>query len=148
MIVALIHLAATAMMCGLIWFVQVVHYPLFAAVGGDRRVSYAERHQRRTTLVVGPLMLLEAVTAVWLTLVPPVGVDLTFMLAGLACLAAVWLSTAFVQVPEHARLSDHRTEDARVRSAVRRLVWTNWIRTVLWTLRTVLAAVIVLHAAA
>ncbi len=27
------HLVATAAMVGLIWFVQVVHYPLFAAVG-------------------------------------------------------------------------------------------------------------------
>ena len=31
----LLHAAATLFMTGLIWFVQVVHYPLFARVGED-----------------------------------------------------------------------------------------------------------------
>jgi len=34
-----IHLFATAGMVGLIWFVQVVHYPLFSRVGA---VGFAE----------------------------------------------------------------------------------------------------------
>ena len=34
------HLTATASMAGIIWFVQVVHYPLFPLVGGDRFVAY------------------------------------------------------------------------------------------------------------
>ena len=44
-----LHLAATAAMTGLIWFVQVVHYPLFAAVGADQFVAYEVAHQRRTS---------------------------------------------------------------------------------------------------
>jgi hypothetical protein len=33
----LLHLAATLYMVGVIWFVQVVHYPLFSKVGGPER---------------------------------------------------------------------------------------------------------------
>jgi hypothetical protein len=46
------------------------------------------------------------------------------------------LSTALVQVPLHARL---RTADAVPRT-VDALVQSNWIRTVTWSLRAVLAA--------
>jgi hypothetical protein len=61
---------ASGAMCGLIWFVQVVHYPLFARVGGDGSKAYAAEHQRRTTLVVGPLMLVEIATAALIALKP------------------------------------------------------------------------------
>lgn len=42
------HLFATAAMVGLIWFVQVVHYPLFASVGADGFTDYETAHRRRT----------------------------------------------------------------------------------------------------
>ena len=35
MIWLIIHAAATWFMVGLIWFVQIVHYPMFANVGRD-----------------------------------------------------------------------------------------------------------------
>ena len=47
-----LHLAATAALFGLIGFVPVVNYPLFAAVGGDGFVSYETAHRRRTAFVV------------------------------------------------------------------------------------------------
>ena len=59
-----LHLAATAAMFGLIWFVQVVHCPLFAAVGGDGFVSYETAHRRRTVFAVGPLMAAEGLTGI------------------------------------------------------------------------------------
>lgn len=37
----LCQIAATLAMTGLIWFVQVVHNPLFARVGGEGWVAYA-----------------------------------------------------------------------------------------------------------
>ena len=59
----LAHVAATAAMTGLIWFVQLVHYPLFARVGVADFTAYEREHVRRTGLLVAPLMLLEALTA-------------------------------------------------------------------------------------
>ena len=60
----LLQVAATLALVGLIWFVQVVHYPLFAKVGSSSFADYEQSHQRRTTLVVAPLMLVEAATAI------------------------------------------------------------------------------------
>jgi hypothetical protein len=134
--VASLHLSVTAALAGLIWVIQVVHYPLFAAVGPDRFVAYEQRHRMRISAVVGPLMAIEGLTALALVAAPPAGRALP--IAGLALLGAIHASTVFLQVPLHTRLSE-RYDDA----AVARLVRTNWIRTAGWTLRTVVATVIV-----
>lgn len=136
-----VHLAATAAMGGLIWFVQLVHYPLFAAVGADGFAAYEVAHQARTSWVVGPLMLVETATAIGLNLVDIPGGGPTLPAVALGVLALVHLSTVSLQVPAHKTLSNGF--DARV---VRRLVATNWIRTAGWTIRTVLAAVLVAQA--
>ena len=60
------NLISTWYMVGLIWMVQIVHYPLFGKVGPDQFVGYQISHQSLTTLVVGPPMLVEIVTATWL----------------------------------------------------------------------------------
>jgi hypothetical protein len=39
----LVHGFATLYMTGLIWFVQLVHYPLFAQVGRHAHLSYHPR---------------------------------------------------------------------------------------------------------
>ncbi len=135
------HLAATAAMVGLIWFVQVVHYPLFEAVGRAEFVSYETAHRFRTAIVVGPLMAAEALTAGLLVLTPPTGVGRGLPLAGVGVLAVVHLSTVCLQVPRHAELSRGYDE-----SAHRRLVRSNWIRTVGWSARCVIAVVMVLVA--
>lgn len=130
-----LHACATLFMAGLIWFVQVVHYPLFARVGSDGFTAYSEAHQRLTTLVVGPAMLIEAVTAAILVFMRPAGVSPTLLWAGLALLGGIWLSTAFLQVPLHGRLAAGFSAEA-----CDALVSTNWIRTVAWSLRGCLVA--------
>ena len=52
--------AATPFMTGVIWVVQVVHYPLFARVGVDGFREYEQSHQRRISLVVGIAMPVES----------------------------------------------------------------------------------------
>ncbi|OZC02533.1 hypothetical protein BSZ36_05815, partial [Rubricoccus marinus] len=52
------------------------------------------------------------------------------LLAGAALIGLIWASTAFIQVPLHNALGG--AFDAEAHS---RLVGTNWIRTVLWSLR-------------
>ena len=130
----LIHAAATVAMAGVIWFVQVVHYPLFERVAPERFVEFESAHRRRTTWVVAPLMLAELATAVSLALRPPAGVWPWAPRIGLALLVLVWLSTFAVQVPLHEKLS--RGFDAAVH---RRLVRGNWVRTVAWSARAAVA---------
>jgi len=137
-VIPIVHLVATAGMAGLIWFVQVVHYPLFAAVGAEGFAAYEQAHQRLTSFVVGPFMAVEGVTVLWLFFAPPSGMSRVLPLAGGLVLAVIHASTVFLQVPQHTALSSG-FDPVRVA----RLVRTNWIRTVGWSTRAVLAALIV-----
>ena len=58
-------------MVGVIWFVQVVHYPLFSSVGPEKFTVYSEAHSRLTTYVVGPPMLVDVATALLLVFSQP-----------------------------------------------------------------------------
>jgi hypothetical protein len=122
----LVHAASTWAMVGLIWFVQIAHYPLFAAVGRADFPRYQVSNVRATSLVVGPLLAAEGAST--LGLLALLGGPLTWVGAGLLLL--IWLSTALLQVPCHARLE--RGFDA---ATADRLVRTNWIRTIGWTAR-------------
>ena len=53
----LAHVAATLVMVGVIWFVQIVHYPLFSQVSEAAFNLYEAQHTRLTTYVVAPAML-------------------------------------------------------------------------------------------
>lgn len=64
MIVLLAHAATTLVMVGIIWFVQVVHYPLFGHVGKSAFAAYEMTHAHLTTWAVAPPMLIEALTGV------------------------------------------------------------------------------------
>ena len=129
----LLQAAATLAMVGLIWFVQVVHYPLFGQVGRDRFASYERLHQFRTTLVVAPLMLVEASTAVLLLWLRPVGVTMGAAVLGALLVGLIWVSTVLWQMPAHAKL-----EAAFNPAAHRWLVRSNWVRTAAWTARGML----------
>jgi hypothetical protein len=132
----LLQAFATFAMTGLIWFVQVVHYPLFGVVGSNGYAAYQEEHMRLTTRVVAPLMALEAATALWLVLDRPRFVSPTQAWTGLILLAVIWSSTAWLSVPRHEALL--RGFDASAHAA---LVSTNWIRTAAWTGRSILLLV-------
>lgn len=134
----LTHAAATLLMAGLIWFVQIVHYPLFSLLENNHAPRYSQDHARRTTWVVMPIMLIEATTATLLLLYRPPEIPLNFALAGVVLLAIIWASTFFLQVPCHQRLATRF--DA---TTVQRLVLTNWLRTLAWTLRAILALVMI-----
>jgi hypothetical protein len=134
----LVHAAAAFFMTGLIWFVQVVHYPLFSGVGGAGYSDYQRRHTNATTAVVLVPMFVELATGALLCKVMPG----PLVYAGFALLIAIWASTVFLQVPLHRRLADGF--DAGVH---RRLVATNWIRTLAWTARAGLVGTILLQEA-
>jgi hypothetical protein len=123
-------LICASFLTGLIWFVQVVHYPLFAAVGPDAFAAYHRAHTRRTTLVVAAPMLIEMATSLTLVVRPPMGVDRTLPWVGLTLVVAIWLITALVQVPLHGRLA----REGRDLGVIQGLVRSNRVRVLLWTL--------------
>ena len=109
----------------LIWLVQVIIYP-----GMHNWVTseFSEIHRvytRKITFIVTPLMLGQALCALLMTIRAP---DVLLVLQ-LILIAFVWGVTAFISVPLHRRLSGGH--DNRV---IDRLIKTNWLRTMGWSL--------------
>lgn len=124
------HAAMTLFMVGVIWFVQIVHYPLFRGVCEAGFAEYERQHTRRTGYVLAVPMLAELATAV--ALAWRMGGGLAW--SGLGLLMGIWLSTWLWQVPAHRRL-EQCFDDA----THRRLLRTNWVRTIAWSARGILA---------
>jgi hypothetical protein len=124
------QLASTWAMVGLIWFVQLVHYPLFARIEATHFPEFEQDHQRRTGWIVAPLMLTEGVSAVGLVWISTSTTDRLLASIALAMLVAIALSTFLWQVPLHERLSRGWNSEVH-----QRLVQSNWLRTILWTAR-------------
>ena len=102
-------------------------------VGDATFCRYSRLHQSRTSYVVGPPMLIEALSGLALIAWSPILRTSPAFYVSLALLTLVWLSTAFWQVPLHKSFLQSCD-----RNAVERLVRTNWIRTIAWTGRAAL----------
>jgi len=124
------QVASTWFMVGLIWFVQIVHYPLYDRIGLDKFVVYERDHCALTTLVVAPVMVVELLTAVLLVVARPKGVGTVETLTNLGFLLVIWGATLLIADNFHGALSSgFKIEPYRA------LVLSNWLRTVLWSLR-------------
>lgn len=129
----LTHIAATLFMTGVIWFVQIVHYPLLSLIGPVTFAAYERANIARTAAVVGPVMILEALTAILLIARRPAKVRKAEAWLGAALIAIIWGSTALAQFPIHeALIQGFDTE------LLRQLTLSNWLRTALWSARALL----------
>ena len=131
----MLQIAATFALAGFIWHIQCVAYPLFAKVDAAAFPEYHREHCRRITWVVAPLMLIECVTALWLIFTQPN----LLLVVSLGPLALIWISTAFVQVPLHQRLTAGGKDEAIIQHLIR----TNWIRTLAWSSRAILIGALI-----
>lgn len=131
--VFLVNLVSTLFMTGVIWFVQLVHYPLFRRASRTMFFEFVRGHSIRTSWTVMPPMLVELLSSIALLMQPPEFLESALAQLGVVLVAAIWLSTFLVQVPLHRKLSNGYSA-----TAVRALVLTNWIRTLLWTARAIL----------
>jgi len=121
-------LASCLVMVGVIWVIQLVHYPLFAKVGTGGFADYHADHTRLITFVVMPTMLVELVTAALLVASRPAFMPAWSAYAGAALVAVAWAGTALLSVPAHGRLAGGFAPDVH-----RALVSTNWLRTAAWS---------------
>ncbi len=129
-LILLSNVVATLYMTGLIWCIQIVHYPLFARVGKEGFAAYEIAHSNLITPVVGLPMLVELLTAGLLLFFRSPAIGLSETIVGLALVVVIWLSTMFLQVPQHTILSSGFDATAH-----QFLVSSNWLRTIAWSLR-------------
>ena len=129
-LIFVLHVLSTLLMVGVIWMVQLVHYPLFAHVGAEQFPQYEGLHRTWISMLVMPLMLIEIGTGALLLLSAPAGISPLWFWAGAVLLGVIWASTFFIQVPLHDQIL--KAFDVE---AIQRLVRSNWIRTMAWSLR-------------
>ena len=128
-----INAASTLAMTGIIWLIQLVHYPAFSYIDASTFGDFARFHQHAISIVVVPLMLVEVVTTFLLLWKPHPALTRGLSLTAAACLALAWLSTLLLQVPLHQQLLQGPNE-----ACVAKLITTNWLRTSAWSMRALI----------
>jgi len=118
---------------GLIWTVQLVHYPSFVWIQRDKFSDYSDFHSFRISLIVIPFMIAELITAGLLVLTPvPMLTSKTALYANFVGVLLIWASTFILSVPCHTRLNLGFSD-----KTIHKLVKTNWPRTLIWSARSV-----------
>ncbi|MCB1109935.1 MAG: hypothetical protein KDK64_03065 [Chlamydiia bacterium] len=135
----LVQLVVTWMIVGIMWFLQVVHYPLYRKIK-EGFVEYERSHIRRAALLIGPIMLIEAITAILLIGASTEGTLTKLAGANLILLIFIWLSTFLFQINQHQKLSVRFSH-----KILQGLIHCNWIRTLLWTLKGIIMAIFCNH---
>ena len=149
-LIALTALATAAFMAGVLWLVQIVHYPLLGADSGRFEPTYpllgavpnedvqtiALRHQTLITRVVGPAMIVEAAASAMLLFVGPM-TSRSLSIVGFLLLGIAVAVTIFQAVPLHARIAQGKAY------LIPQLIRINWTRTIAWTLRIPVGALVV-----
>ena len=128
--VLIVHFLTCLLMTGVIWVIQLVHYPSFAYIAPNQFETFNRFHQNSISYVVMPLMLLELFSSFALVYFSPGRID--FLLLA-AMLGLIWLSTFLLSVPLHEKLLGQGYN----KDFIAKLVNTNWPRTILWSLRSI-----------
>ena len=125
-----LNVISAFLLTGVIWTIQIVHYPSFHYIDKLSFTNFHNFHERRISIIVMPLMLIELITSIALYIhnMWSIIFALNLLIVGL-----IWCSTFFVQVPIHSILSEKKDKNL-----IEKLVNTNWIRTFLWSIRMLL----------
>ena len=125
-----LNVISAFLLTGVIWTIQIVHYPSFHYIDKLSFTNFHNFHERRISIIVMPLMLIELITSIALYIhnMWSIIFALNLLIVGL-----IWYSTFFVQVPIHSILSEKKDKNL-----IEKLVNTNWIRTFLWSIRMLL----------
>jgi len=132
--IILLHAVSCFFLTGLIWTIQLLHYPSFKWIQKENFSAFTQFHSLRVSIVVIPFMITELITGGILLMMPaPLLTSRSVLMLNLAGVFVIWLSTFLLSVPCHSKLGKGFSG-----KAISRLVVTNWPRTVIWTLRSVL----------
>ena len=123
-----LNILVSFLLTGTIWTIQLVHYPSFNFVNKLNFLDFHKFHSTKISFIVIPLMLIEFFSALVLLIRDS---SSSFLWINFGLIVLIWLSTFFIQVPLHNMLSQRKDK-----VAISKLVSTNWIRTTLWSIKT------------
>lgn len=136
-LILIINTACCLIMTGIIWLIQIVHYPTFSKFSTSDFTSFHQFHTQSISFVVMPVMIVELFTAFYLSY-QKTNYTISIQIA-LGLLLLIWFSTFMLQVPAHNALSGGFNE-----ITFKKLLYTNWIRTLAWSFRSIVLCYIIL----
>ena len=123
-----IHFLSTSIMVGVIWVIQLLHYPSFHFVQKSDYPKFQQFHMSRISFIVIPAMIIEFITGI---IMLQFGFSSNFLfISSLVILITIWGITFIFFTKMHQVLISGYNE-----IIVNRLISINWSRTLLWSLR-------------
>ncbi|MDC0630613.1 hypothetical protein OAP42_00795 [Candidatus Marinimicrobia bacterium] len=120
-------------MVGVIWIVQLVHYPTFLFIDEQKSYDFQKFHMSRISYIVMPAMTTELFSGIYIYIYSNMAIDSNLFLLALTILIINWIITALVFVKMHNKLLiNYKIE------IISLLVKWNWLRTLLWSVRLIL----------
>ncbi|MEM7790980.1 MAG: hypothetical protein AAF546_06245 [Verrucomicrobiota bacterium] len=126
------HLADFGMFT-ILWLVQLVIYPSFLHIAEEKRVAWHRKYTSRVAYVIVPMMFTQLFCIIWFTYRDGGVLNILSVILVSVC----WILTFFVSVPLHEKISRGEGDPL----VLKRLIQTNWPRTILWTLIFVIGIV-------
>ena len=124
-----VHFLSTSIMVGIIWVIQLLHYPAFHFIKESDYVEFQHFHMQRISFIVVPVMILELFSAFMLVYY----LRSNLLTICLIILLFIWLITFVFFTKLHQSLLDGYNK-----TIVDKLVKINWSRTILWSLRLII----------
>ena len=110
----------------LIWMVQLVIYPSFLFYKNEGLANWHKKYTISISYIVAPLMIGQLGIAIYQLIIT----DYSFTIIYFILVAFNWFITFRVFVPLHSKIA----KGIQDKVMLKKLVFYNWLRTVVWTL--------------
>ena len=129
--VFVIQLISSFIMVGITLVSQFVTYPTYSYLAGEQLKSYESQYLVKTLIIYGPIMLLEMLTAIRLTMkIRNFDLHSTFR-ANLIIVGIIWGITFFFELPSHFVLLTNGYNSLVYQT----LLLVNFTRLILWIIK-------------
>lgn len=136
------HILLCIAVTAIVWFMQVVHYPLLGYVDADRWEEYREKRRTLTVMITYPLMAFEALTGFTLILLATQSPAYPYLAFSLVLLVGLLIYTFMYLNPQLKKITGPGDADGQ-----KKFIKLHWIRTAGWSLRLLLLIFTILASA-
>jgi hypothetical protein len=121
------QLYLSLLLCLLIWFVQIIHYPFFYFIDEKNFSRAMNIHQQKISYITMPLMIAELALSIY-----ELYTGIKYSLILLLLVVFIWGHTFLIMVPIHKKLILRKDE-----KLITKLINNNWARTILWSVKLI-----------
>ena len=124
-----IQIVCNSYLVSLVIITQFITYPTFLHINKDKFSEYHRKYVNNISFIVAPVMLIELLT---LSLIAYFSSEF-LIIKSLILLLVIWLTTFFIMIPSHNRISKSFNKKEIIS-----LINYNWVRTILWSFKLLL----------